>query len=55
MDYIHRSGTWQPPCFIKREPPLFHNQLVFHRFDTTKAAGNLSCLIDNLIRIDRTA
>jgi len=41
--------------FFKREPQLFHNQVVFHRCDTPNAAGNLSCLFDTLSRIDRTA
>jgi len=34
---------------------LFHNQVVFHLFDARDAAGNFSCFVDALCRIDKTA
>jgi len=34
---------------------LFHNQVVFHRFDALNAASDLACPSDILCRIDKTA
>lgn len=46
---------FMPPVSLWREPPLFHNQVVFHRLDPFNAACDLARFIDGLLGFHEAA